>query len=108
PRARRRTRPGPSAGGRRRRCARGHQRRANPRGGLLRDDRQRDEGAEGHGGNPMNTAIASTSAELLRLRKWPAVWVTISAWLALTVLFGFVFTYVSYKTGDTSFSNEGV
>jgi ABC-2 type transport system permease protein len=56
----------------------------------------------------MNAAIASTNAELLRLRKWPAVWVTIGAWLALTVLFGFVFNYVSYRTGDTSFSNEGV
>jgi ABC-2 type transport system permease protein len=56
----------------------------------------------------MNATLASTSAELLRLRKWPAVWVTIGAWLALTVMFGFLFNYVSYKTGDTSFSNEGV
>jgi ABC-2 type transport system permease protein len=56
----------------------------------------------------MNATMASTSAELLRLRKWPAVWVTIGAWLALTVMFGFLFNYVSYKTGDTSFSNEGV
>ena len=26
----------------------------------------------------MNAVIASTNAELLRLRKWPAVWVTLS------------------------------
>jgi ABC-2 type transport system permease protein len=52
--------------------------------------------------------IASTRAELLRLRKWPAVWITIGAWLAATVMFGYLFNYVSYTTGDTSFSNEGV
>jgi ABC-2 type transport system permease protein len=55
----------------------------------------------------MNTMIASTKAELLRLRKWPAVWVTLSAWMALTALFGYLFNYVSYATGDSSFSNEG-
>jgi ABC-type transport system involved in multi-copper enzyme maturation permease subunit len=58
--------------------------------------------------NPLAGAFPSAKAELLRLRKWPAVWVTIGAWLALTVMFGFLFNYVSYKTGDTSFSNEGV
>jgi ABC-type transport system involved in multi-copper enzyme maturation permease subunit len=59
----------------------------------------------------MNTTIsatmASTNAELLRLRKWPAVWITIGAWMALTTMFGYLFNYLSYKTGDTSFSNEG-
>jgi len=53
------------------------------------------------------STIASTRAELLRLRKWPAVWITIGAWMALTTLFGYLFNYLSYKTGDTSFSNEG-
>jgi ABC-2 type transport system permease protein len=51
--------------------------------------------------------LASTRAELLRLRKWPAVWITIGAWMALTTMFGYLFNYLSYKTGDTSFSNEG-
>jgi ABC-2 type transport system permease protein len=54
-----------------------------------------------------NSILSSARAELLRLRKWPAVWITIGAWLALTVMFGFLFNYLSYKTGDTSFSNEG-
>jgi ABC-2 type transport system permease protein len=53
------------------------------------------------------SAVASTRAELLRLRKWPAVWITIGAWMALTTMFGYLFNYLSYKTGDTSFSNEG-
>lgn len=55
----------------------------------------------------MDPVIASTRAELLRLRKWPAVWVALSAWMALTAMFGYLFNYVSYATGDTSFSNEG-
>jgi ABC-type transport system involved in multi-copper enzyme maturation permease subunit len=55
----------------------------------------------------MTGVIASTRAELLRLRKWPAVWVTLSAWMALTAMFGYLFDYLSYTSGDTSFSNEG-
>jgi len=55
----------------------------------------------------MAAILASTRAELLRLRKWPAVWVTIGAWLALAAMFGYVFNYVSYATGDNGFSNEG-
>jgi ABC-2 type transport system permease protein len=53
------------------------------------------------------SAIASTGADLLRLRKWPAVWITIGAWMAMTAMFGYLFNYLSYATGDSSFSNEG-
>jgi ABC-2 type transport system permease protein len=56
----------------------------------------------------MTGTMTSTRAELLRLRKWPAVWITIGAWLGLTVLFGYAFNYVSYTSGNNSFSNEGV
>ena len=56
----------------------------------------------------MNDLINSTRAELLRLRKWPAVWVTVGAWAGLSLMFGYLFNYVAYKTGDNSFSNEGV
>jgi ABC-2 type transport system permease protein len=55
----------------------------------------------------MNTVIVSTRAEVLRLRKWPAVWVTVSAWMALTAMFGYLFSYLAYTTGDSSFANEG-
>lgn len=51
--------------------------------------------------------VASTRAELLRLRNWPAVWVTVGAWLALNEMFGYVFNYVAYVSGGSSFSNEG-
>ncbi|MGL5857820.1 MAG: ABC transporter permease subunit [Angustibacter sp.] len=43
----------------------------------------------------------------MRLRRWPAVWITIGAWLALTSLFGYLFSYLSYSTGDLSFATEG-
>lgn len=49
----------------------------------------------------------STRAEALRLRKWPAVWVTTGAWLALNAMFGYAFNYVTYTSGESSFSNEG-
>jgi ABC-2 type transport system permease protein len=51
--------------------------------------------------------LNSTRAELLRLRKWPAVWVTIGAWLAMNAMFGYIFDYVTYTSGTNSFSNEG-
>ena len=53
------------------------------------------------------STVACTKAELLRLRRWPAVWITIGAWMGLTTMFGYLFNYLSYKTGDTTFSNEG-
>jgi ABC-2 type transport system permease protein len=55
----------------------------------------------------MNAIVRSTRAELLRLRHWPAVWVTLGAWLALALMFGYVFGYLAYRTGDNSFANEG-
>jgi len=51
--------------------------------------------------------LASTRAELLRLRKWPAVWITGGAWLFMAMMFGYLFNYLSYTSGDSSFSNEG-
>ncbi|GAB3241792.1 ABC transporter permease [Kineosporia babensis] len=54
----------------------------------------------------MNAILNSARAELLRLRKWPAVWVTLVAWLLLASLFGYVFNYVAYKTGGSNFASE--
>jgi ABC-2 type transport system permease protein len=55
----------------------------------------------------MTTVLDSTRAELLRLRRWPAVWITVGAWMALALTFGYVFDYVSYATGTESFATEG-
>jgi len=49
----------------------------------------------------------STRAELLRLRKWPAVWATLGAWTGLALMFGYLFSYLSYRTGDLTFADEG-
>ncbi len=55
----------------------------------------------------MTDLINSMRAELLRMRKWPAVWVTLGAWIALALMFGYLFSYLSYKTGDLAFADEG-
>jgi ABC-2 type transport system permease protein len=55
----------------------------------------------------MNAVTRSMRAELLRLRRWPAVWVTVAAWLLLNALFNYVFGFVTYTSGKSSFSNEG-
>jgi ABC-2 type transport system permease protein len=55
----------------------------------------------------MKALTRSTRAELLRMRKWPAVWILVAAWMALNATFGYLFNYISYRTGETSFSNEG-
>ncbi|NYI77325.1 ABC transporter permease [Nocardioides panzhihuensis] len=55
----------------------------------------------------MTAFLNSTRAELLRLRKWSAIWVIIGAGQALTLSFGYVFNYVAYKTGDENFAEDG-
>lgn len=55
----------------------------------------------------MNAFLNSIRAELLRLRKWSAIWVIIGVGQALTLSFGYVFNYVAYKTGDESFAEDG-
>lgn len=60
--------------------------------------------------SPVNTPIdtaRSARAELLRLRKWPAVWVTVGAWLVLNATFGYLFNYITYASGESNFSTEG-
>jgi len=49
----------------------------------------------------MNPLIRCTRAELFRLRRWPAVWVTLGAWEVLALLFGYVFNYLALKTGSS-------
>lgn len=54
-----------------------------------------------------NPVTRSTRAEMLRLRKWPAVWVTVAVWITLALVFGYLFPYLSYRTGDLSFAGDG-
>jgi ABC-type transport system involved in multi-copper enzyme maturation permease subunit len=55
----------------------------------------------------LTSTIRSARADLLRLRRWPAVWVVVAAWLLLNAMFGYVFNYVTYASGDSNFSTEG-
>jgi ABC-2 type transport system permease protein len=57
--------------------------------------------------NLSNPVLRSTRAELLRLRKWPAVWVTLGAWLTLAAMFGYLFNYLAYATGSENFATDG-
>ncbi|TNC42449.1 ABC transporter permease subunit [Mumia zhuanghuii] len=54
-----------------------------------------------------NPVLRSTRAEVLRLRRWPAVWVLVAVWIALGLVFGYLFPYLSYRTGDLSFAGDG-
>lgn len=48
----------------------------------------------------------SVRAEVLRLRKWPAVWVLAGVWLALNLTFAYVFNYIAYATGSGNFAAD--
>jgi hypothetical protein len=54
----------------------------------------------------MNALRSSTRAELLRLRKWPALWVMVGVWFALNLTFGYLFTYITYTTGDPTAGSQ--
>ena len=49
----------------------------------------------------MSGLLGSVSAELLLLRKRVGVWVLLGIWFAFAVVFGYVFPYISYVTGNT-------
>lgn len=46
--------------------------------------------------------LDTTRAELRRILRWPATWVLTGVWLTLNLLFGYVFDWISYRTGDTT------
>lgn len=45
---------------------------------------------------------AVVRAELRRLGRWPAMWVLCGSWIVLNLTFGYVFTYLSYRSEDGS------
>jgi ABC-2 type transport system permease protein len=48
----------------------------------------------------MTGLVASTRAELLRLRRWPSLWVLLIVWVLLSVSFGYVFDWIAYRSGN--------
>jgi ABC-2 type transport system permease protein len=41
--------------------------------------------------------IASFLAELLKLARRPAVWPIVGVWMTLSLVFGYIFPYFSYR-----------
>jgi ABC-type transport system involved in multi-copper enzyme maturation permease subunit len=79
--------------------------RASGRGARGNGGASASASARGRGNG--NGALASVRAELRRLVRWPAVWVVIGAWWVVSLTFGYVFPYVSYRSGETGFSTRG-
>ncbi|MFE7801644.1 ABC transporter permease [Nocardia sp. NPDC057440] len=58
-------------------------------------------------GQARKDLLASTSAELLRLRKWPAFWIILGTWILLNLTFSYVFNYLAYGSGESSRMSTG-
>ncbi|WP_225727649.1 MULTISPECIES: ABC transporter permease subunit [unclassified Nocardia] len=52
--------------------------------------------------------LASTRAELLRLRKWPAFWIVLGVWVVLNLVFAYLFNYLAYTTGQSGRMSNGL
>ena len=48
-----------------------------------------------------------TRAEFARLRKWPAFWIILGAWIILNLVFAYLFNYLAYTTGSTGRMSDG-
>jgi ABC-type transport system involved in multi-copper enzyme maturation permease subunit len=55
----------------------------------------------------MNDLMASTKAEMLRLRKWPAFWIILGTWILLNLTFAYLFNYLAYSSGDMKTMSNG-
>ncbi|MBF5000278.1 ABC transporter permease [Nocardia sp. BSTN01] len=55
----------------------------------------------------MNDVLACTRAEFARLRKWPAFWIVLGTWLALNLVFAYLFNYLAYTSGSSSRMSNG-
>nr|WP_281880702.1 ABC transporter permease [Nocardia sputorum] len=52
--------------------------------------------------------VASTKAEMLRLRKWPAFWIVLGTWILLNLTFAYLFNYLAYTSGESSRMSNGL
>ncbi|MFJ9363294.1 ABC transporter permease [Nocardia sp. NPDC101769] len=56
----------------------------------------------------MTDLLASTRAELLRLRKWPTFWIVLGTWILLNLTFAYLFNYLAYTTGSATRMSNGL
>ncbi|MET9029850.1 ABC transporter permease [Nocardia sp. NPDC004168] len=59
-------------------------------------------------GMAIRDLIASTNAEMLRLRKWPAFWIVLGTWILLNLTFAYLFNYLAYTSGGSSRMSNGL
>ncbi|MFE7746285.1 ABC transporter permease [Nocardia sp. NPDC057455] len=59
-------------------------------------------------GMAIRDLVASTKAEMLRLRKWPAFWIVLGTWLLLNLTFAYLFNYLAYTSGESSRMSNGL
>lgn len=59
-------------------------------------------------GMAIRDLIASTKAEMLRLRKWPAFWIVLGTWILLNLTFAYLFNYLAYTSGESSRMSNGL
>jgi len=55
----------------------------------------------------MTTLVLSARADILRLRRWPTMWVLAGVWTALSAMFSFAFPYLAYRSDDTGTAFQG-
>ncbi|MEU1998571.1 ABC transporter permease [Nocardia gamkensis] len=59
-------------------------------------------------GTAIRDSVASTKAEMLRLRKWPAFGILLGTWLLLNLTFAYLFNYLAYTSGESSRMSNGL
>ncbi|BDT92853.1 hypothetical protein IFM12275_28290 [Nocardia sputorum] len=59
-------------------------------------------------GMAIRDLVASTKAEMLRLRKWPAFWIVLGTWILLNLTFAYLFNYLAYTSGESSRMSNGL
>nr|WP_280240043.1 ABC transporter permease subunit [Nocardia abscessus] len=52
--------------------------------------------------------VASTKAEMLRLRKWPAFWIILGTWILMNLTFAYLFNYLAYTSGESGRMSNGL
>ncbi|MGY1898989.1 ABC transporter permease [Nocardia gipuzkoensis] len=59
-------------------------------------------------GTALRDLVASTKAEMLRLRKWPAFWIILGTWILMNLTFAYLFNYLAYTSGESGRMSNGL
>ncbi|WP_342217215.1 ABC transporter permease [Nocardia abscessus] len=59
-------------------------------------------------GMALRDLVASTKAEMLRLRKWPAFWIILGTWILMNLTFAYLFNYLAYTSGESGRMSNGL